>query len=1037
MKRGISFTFIFIAALCLLVPTYAQEAPSVRGKDRDGYSRVIFDMGAQPSYEIDDSQSGKYKLSFKTSAEVKVDLKASDLKNIMAYEILSKDPFSITFVIPKSSKARAFVSGARVFFDVYNPANPEDLIVAEKKPEEPQAAAEKTAEDTGGEEKAADEQVAEVESTEERPKEDRPADVIAEDAKAKAVPPAFVLVPEDLERKKREAEAAKMAVLAEAKAIDKKKDIHNQFLEEAIDQNQHVISVSATSVINMAMYESFGTLWFVMDDDSFHLKPSLNSSAPYLFEDFKKIDLSSGAMYSTPKPRGFKAKGNGGGLLWRLILSDDIKEETGVEPIRIGASSGGGARKGHIIWPLEDVAGIIKLRDSATGKDLHVVMVGNSSQFYGQERSFIDFDVLKSFAGLAIRAKVDDLRVEQVEEGIKIYRDGGLSIMPNSLLSLAIGENEKNTLVDLGHGQSSHSREKGPSIFQFSAWQKSSLEELNQNKNAILAALGGKKKAEQVEDLMVLGKMHLAYGRGAEALGFLEYARQLFPEILRTPEFRALRGVARAFMWKSMIAYEDLSLPALEDYNEIKYWKAFVLADLGDWQQAAAILPDEYNVLNDYPKSITSRLGLTLAEINLRAGKTDKAEEILAMIEQHELSGPMEAAVTYLKGEAFRQRGDIDETIAQWGSLEKNPDDLYRTKARLALAILMSNENKANTQEVIDRLEPLRYEWRGDQLEAQVLYWMGQYYFKDKNYIKGLNIMRDASSLAVNTALGERIASSMGEEFANLFLSDKELGEMSALDAIALYDQFSELTPPGEVGNDVVRRLAEKMVKADLLDRASDLLKHQVDFRLSGEDRIKAAMRLAAIELFAKRPDHAMQSLSKAERGIRETKNVTEKDKKLKEIALMKAKAYSQDRQGDLALSLLETMEPSPDVSRLIAEIAWQQGYWDDAAYAFNEVIIEENINLSEPLNERHASMLMNRAIALNLANDKVALANMRKKYYASMLETAYKNQFDLVTRPGRKSTLADRETLMEIVTEVDLFGDFLTKFKNGDGAGE
>ncbi|MDH5722228.1 MAG: hypothetical protein OEY94_02765 [Alphaproteobacteria bacterium] len=1024
MKRGTSFIFIFVTAFLLLVPAYAQEGSSVRGKDRDGYSRIIFDLQNQDSFETDQSQSGKISLKFKTSSDVTVDIETNTLKNILGYEVLSKAPLSISFDIPNSSKARAFASGARVFLDVYNPQNPEDRVVVEKKPDVKKTDVAQIPQQTEADKKPTEEK--------KKPEEE---EIKSVETKAKAVPPAIVLIPEDLERMIKEKEAEKLAQLAKKEAEDKKEK-HNQFLEEAIDQNQHVISVSSTSAVNMAMFENYETLWFVMDDDSFHTAPSLNSPAAYLFGDFKKIEISKGALYTVSKPKGFKAKGNGGELLWRLILSDDIKEEVGVEPIRIGASSGGGARKGHVLWPLENIIDVIKLRDSATGKDLHIVLVSDSSSFFGEERSFVDFDVLKSYAGLAIRSKVDDLIVEQVEEGIKIYREGGLSIMPDSLLSLAIGKGEKDALVDLNQNPQEEYKEESPSIFKFSLWQKSSLEELNQNKNSILAAMGGKKKFEQVEDLMILGKMHLAYGRGAEALGFLEYARQIFPEIVRTPEFLALRGVARAFMWKSVIALQDLSHPALNEYQEIKYWKAFVLAELGDWKQAADILPPNYNVLHDYPVSITSRLGLSLAEINLRAGEVNKAEEILAMIGEHDLSAPMEAAVTYLKGEAFRQRGNVDETISLWTSLEKNPDDLYRTKARLALAILLSNEGKANTKEVIDRLEPLRYEWRGDQLEAQILYWMGQYYFKDKNFVKGLNIMRDASSLAVNTALGERIASSMTEEFAHLFLDDAELKEMSALDAIALYDKFSELTPPGDDGSQVVQKLAEKMVKADLLDRASDLLKHQVDFRLSGENRVKAAMRLAAIELLAKRPDHAMQSLTKAERGIQDTKQMKDKERKLKEIALMKARAYSQDRQGDLALALLENLDPDPDVSRLIAEIAWQQGYWDDAAYAFNEVIIEENISLADPLSKRHAEMIMNRSIALNLASDKVALANMRKKYYSAMLETEFKNQFDLVTRPGRKSTLADRETLMSIVSEVNLFEDFLTKFKNGDEVG-
>ena len=55
-----------------------------------------------------------------------------------------------------------------------------------------------------------------------------------------------------------------------------------------------------------------------------------------------------------------------------------------------------------------------------------------------------------------------------------------------------------------------------------------------------------------------------------------------------------------------------------------------------------------------------------------------------------------------------------------------------------------------------------------------------------------------------------------------------------ALDAIALYFDFKEFTPPGRRGDEMIRRLAERLVALDLLGEAADLLQHQVDNRLLG-----------------------------------------------------------------------------------------------------------------------------------------------------------------------------------------------------------
>ena len=52
-----------------------------------------------------------------------------------------------------------------------------------------------------------------------------------------------------------------------------------------------------------------------------------------------------------------------------------------------------------------------------------------------------------------------------------------------------------------------------------------------------------------------------------------------------------------------------------------------------------------------------------------------------------------------------------------------------------------------------------------------------------------------------------------------------------------------------ETGDDMIRKLADRLVSVDLLDRAGDLLNHQVRERLEGEDKSRVGMRLAMIHL--------------------------------------------------------------------------------------------------------------------------------------------------------------------------------------------
>ena len=92
----------------------------------------------------------------------------------------------------------------------------------------------------------------------------------------------------------------------------------------------------------------------------------------------------------------------------------------------------------------------------------------------------------------------------------------------------------------------------------------------------------------------------------------------------------------------------------------------------------------------------------------------------------------------------------------------------------------------------------------------------------------------------------------MVEAFQALYL-DGEADRLAPVTAIALYDEFKELTPAGARGDRMIQMLAERLVDADLLDRGAELLEAQVRFRLKDEDKARVGGRLAFIHVMAKR----------------------------------------------------------------------------------------------------------------------------------------------------------------------------------------
>jgi len=1007
MKRILFFISLCVSVL-ISASVFAQDAVPLRAKVLDGYARLVFEWPQNVTYTVDRSSQNIVTLKFnKAGALDQSDAPFSDIKSIAKLDVVSESPLEVELYIPRSSRIRDLKIGKRVILDVYDPKNAADLksLAEVEKPKD-----------------------VVVEAPIKKAPEPEEKTVQMTDP-PRAAPPSIVLVPENLpppktpeqiqreEEQKRQEEARLAMEKAKQDAIKK-----------AVEQKEHIISLRGTQEMTMAAYESFGGLWVVVGGANAFSAPALTTPDPQNFPELQTVQNGVIDVYYLPVgERELYYKGIGGSLAWDLVMGDKVKPNPPVLPERIITSTDG-LRSGTLFWPLDGVAEIVNIEEPETGQTLTVVTVENATQSAGPAQTYVDFDVLPSFVGLVIRPRVDDLEVTKTEGGVEITRPSGLALsLPKDLDAAELFENKVPKMAK--------SDVKKDVLLRFSEWQLGDHSSLKKKENILLAGVRGQTQSRRVQDLIRLGKMFISHARGAEAQGYFQFAVSEMPEIEESAELRAYRGVAKALSWKSREALDDFLFPGLDGNEEINLWKAFVLADLGDWQQAASLLPDKYAVLYTYPYNIASRMAVVLAEVNLRAGNVRKAEELMSYIDtqkEGELIPPVQAALQYLKGEAARQKKDIEQTKELWGELAQDKDDLYRTKASLALTILQSNQDEITNEDVIDRLERLRYGWRGDGLEAQVNYWLGDAYFKAKDYIKGLVIMREAASMADESVLAARITSDMADTYNSMF-KEENLKQVSPLDAVTVFDQFKELTPVGTEGDKLVQRLAEHLVRSNLLSRAAKLLQHQVDHRLNGKEKIRIAIRLAAIELIDKNPQKAINALGKANDTLNFISESEDKEQYKREIALLRIRAYAQNKEYKKALSLIEALPLNPVVNRLKADIAWKANYWDIAAEALNDVLIDENILADGKLTQEQADIILNRAIALNLDNDRISLANMREKYSTLMLERNKDKarQFEVITRPRRTALLNDREALLSAVSEVDLFKEFLDSYRN------
>lgn len=953
----------------------AQDAVQARIATHAGYARLVFDWPTNTTYQI--TQDGS-RVEIRFARPGTMSAPTGSDNNIVAVEQLAggNAPLAVAVTLAPGRSFRHFTIGSRVIIDVNDPSAP---AVA------------------------------------------TPAPVPAPTpAPAPAARPAATSPPMPAKA----VEAVTEDPLPPAEPVAEPRD--NVAALEA-----HTISITSTENIGVAAFSRFNTLWLVVDRPDFNVPPTLSGPQRDRFAGFERINLPNATVYRMPLPAGAGPHiyGEGSGLVWRVVITPGARQESPVLPQRQFAGDDP-ARGGTVNWPLRQVTKLIEVPDAAVGDTVTVATVPNASQYTGALREFVDFTALHAPVGMAILPRADDLKVELAGGAVKISRPDGLALSRvRDVRGQQIREQVQEPVTPIVDSSGIKR------IFDFDRWRMGGESALRDNQHILLAGAGNKDKNGRAQDLLTLAKMNIANDRGQEALGFLNFAAQELPDLVKSPEFLALRGAAEALAGKYELAWRDLNDPSLRAFGEVDYWRAFTLAWLEDWQQAGETMPASFDLVAGYPLPLLEKIGVKLAEIALRKNEVPKAENILATLDRQkaQIKPWTQAGLDYLRGQAYRQKGEPDKTRPLWEPLLKGKDNFYRARTGLALTMLELESGNIVLAQAIDRLEGLRYAWRGDELEAQINFTLGKLYLQNEEYMKGFVILRDAAELRPSADIKGEINDYMVRAFVDLLLHKEDL---SPADAVVLYEEFKALTPDTEEGRQMVRKLAERLIAADLLTRGAAILQDQVDFRAGGAEQAQVAMRLAAVYLLDKDPQPALGALDKAKAYYAAQSDEASKAK-VRAADLMRARALSQMNMTEDAIALLNGFPPDPDINRLRADIAWNAGLWEDAAKALQDMILDAGIDPERrALSLAEADIILNRAVALNLSGNRVALANMQNRYGPAMQKTARARLFDVVTRPRKASIIADRDTIEQIVSEVDMFKGFLDAYKQTQDLG-
>ena len=721
--------------------------------------------------------------------------------------------------------------------------------------------------------------------------------------------------------------------------------------------------------VGVAVFRRGQAIWIVFDAsaeldlDEFGFSPRghVRSSLSVQGEHFSAARIVA--------PDSTQAEARPEGNSWVVVFSARIDSPPRPISVRRDARRGRNAR---LIMSLEGATGVHWVDDPVVGDRIGVVTSTGPVQGLTSRREFIGGSLLSSAHGGAIEALADDLEVTLVGGTVAIGRPDGLDLTPLNVASL--GSAEASLLANIS----------SPAFMDFENWKGSGRFRDEWGPRQRRAAM-----EEGPDGRISLARFLLGHELAEEALGMIQLAVDIEPQLETDAHIRSLRGVASYLMKRPEDAVEYLSDPSLVLDPAADLWRGMVAIDLERWVEARRRLEAGRAAAYHYPGVWRARFEMAEARAALELGDYAATQAHLRAIDEHEPDHTTRLYAAYISARLIAANGNVYEGVRRLDALSFSGVGPLEARALYDMYRLQLDADMITRVEAIEHLENLRYRWRGDTIELDTVRTLGELYVAHGAFAQGLETMFTAQSRFPDTEAGLRIGDEMVSIFRQLFL-EGGADRMDPIEAVALYYQYQDLAPIGTDGDRMLRRLADRLIAFDLLAPAGELLQHQVDYRLREPvARARIATDLAIVYLMDRRYEDATNLL-------RNTRVAGLPAELVSERYLLQARALVELGRHSQALELVEDNHTDA-ADRLRADVAWDLRDWPTAGRSL-EVILGQRYQQRRALSGSEQSDLIRAAIAYSLAGDVVSAIRLGERYGEGMAVTEQAAAFEVLT---------------------------------------
>jgi hypothetical protein len=504
-----------------------------------------------------------------------------------------------------------------------------------------------------------------------------------------------------------------------------------------------------------------------------------------------------------------------------------------------------------------------------------------------------------------------------------------------------------------------------------------------------------------------------------EAKGVAELVLASSKPGLEDPAALMVHSVASILIGRPDQGLKDLANPLIGNNYDSQLWKALAYARQRKWPEAREKFKNVEFAITSLPIEL-QRIVITDAmhaalEVRDYSGAAKRSSDLDVIGVPPELN----PAISLLRGRLAEGLGHDKDALDDYRIAVDSSDRAAAAEAKLFEIALRQKRNEVSQADALRELETDSVMWRGDGIEARALQMMARLYSDAGRYAESLAAARAATRLEPNSEGSRQAQDAAAALFADLFLGPKG-DDLPPVDALGMFYEFRELTPIGRRGDEMIRRLADRLVAVDLLDQASELLQYQVDKRLEGAARAQVAARLAMVYLTNRKPDRAIAAL-------RTTRIADLSGELRQQRLLLEGRAQSDVGRHELALDIISNIS-GREAIRLRSDIYWAARQWRESSEQI-ELYYGDRWRNFEPLNPVEKGDVIRAVVGYALAEDAIGLARFREKYAPLMSGEADRAAFETASKPAASNS-AEFGEIAKMAASVDTLDGFLREMK-------